>query len=229
MPGTGPVAVQDRMEFQDCFSVWNKLSPEQQGCILDSLLCRKVKKGTLIHSGSTDCVGLLVVKSGQLRAYILSEEGREVTVYRLFDRDICLFSASCMLRSIQFDITIEAEKDTGLWIIPVDVYRRIMEESAPVANFTNELMAARFSEVMWLLEQIMWKSMDRRVAAFLLEESSIEGTDRLKLTHETIAGHLGTHREVVTRLLHYLQGEGAVKLSRGTVELTDREKLRQMS
>lgn len=217
------------MEFQDCFSVWDKLSPEQQGRILDSLVSRQVKKGTVLHNGSADCVGLLVVKSGQLRAYILSEEGREITVYRLFERDICLFSASCMLRSTQFDITIEAEKDTVLWIIPADVYRRVMEESAPVANYTNELMAARFSEVMWLLEQVMWKSMDKRVAAFLLEESSIEGTDRLRLTHETIASHLGTHREVVTRMLHYLQGEGTVKLSRGTIALTDREKLRIMS
>ena len=79
--------------------------------------------------------------------------------------DVCLFSAACMLRSIQFDITIEAEKDTDLWVIPAEVYRQLMDESAPAANYINELMASRFSEVMWLVEQIMWKSMDRRVAA----------------------------------------------------------------
>ena len=86
-------------------------------------------------------------------------------------------------------------------------------------------MAARFSEVMWLMEQVMWNSMDWRVAAFLLEESAIEGTNRLSITHETIANHLGTHREVVTRMLRYLQGEEMVKLSRGTVELLDEKKL----
>ena len=130
-----------------------------------------------------------------------------------------------MLRNIQFDITIEAEKNTDLWIIPADVYRQIMEESAPLSNYTNEIMAARFSEVMWLVEQIMWKSMDKRVASFLLEESAIEGGDRLTLTHETIARHLGTHREVVTRVLRYFQNEGMVKLSRGVMDLTDRAKL----
>ena len=213
------------MEFQSCFPIWDKLSEIQQNSILDSLAFRQIKKGTVIHSGSMDCTGLLLVKSGQLRAYILSEEGREVTIYRLFDRDICLFSASCMLRSAQFDVTVEAERDTELWVIPAETYRKIMEESAPAANYTNEIMAARFSEVMWLVEQIMWKSMDKRGAAFLLEESAIEGGDRLTLTHETIARHLGTHREVVTRMLRYLQSEGMVKLSRGAVELLDEQGL----
>ena len=213
------------MEFQNCFPIWDKLSAAQQNSILDSLAFRQIKTGTVIHNGSMDCTGLLLVKSGQLRAYILSEEGREITIYRLFDRDICLFSASCMLRSAQFDITIETEKDTDLWIIPAEVYRQIMEQSAPAANYTNEIMAARFSEVMWLIEQIMWKSMDKRVAAFLLEESAIENGNRLTITHETIAKHLGTHREVVTRMLRYLQGESMIKLSRGAVELLDEKRL----
>ena len=206
------------MEFENCFPIWEKLSEDQRERILASIVFRQIKRGTVIHNGSTDCIGLLLVRSGQLRAHILSEEGREITLYRLFDRDLCLFSASCMLRSIQFDITIEAEKDTDFWIIPAEVYRKIMEESAQVSNYTNEVMAARFSEV-------MWKSMDKRVASFLLEESSVEGTERLAITHETIAKHLGTHREVVTRMLRHLQSEGMVKLSRGAVELTDRAKL----
>ncbi len=155
----------------------------------------------------------------------MSEEGREVTIYRLFDRDLCLFSASCMLRSAQFELTIQAEKDTRLWAIPAEVYRQVMDQSAPAANYTNEVMAARFSEVMWLIEQIMWRSLDKRVAAFLLEESAIEEAKLLKITHETIANHLGTHREVITRMLRYFQGEGMVKLARGAVEILDEAKL----
>ena len=216
------------MEFENYFPIWNKLSTAQQNQILGSLITRKVKKGTVIHNGSMDCTGLLLVKAGQLRAYILSEEGREITIYRLFDRDMCLFSASCMMRSIQFEVTIAAEKDTDLWIIPAEVYQKIMAESAPLANYTNEIMATRFSDVMWLIEQIMWKSLDKRVAAFLLEEISIEETDTLKITHEIIANHLGSPREVITRMLKYFQNEGMVKLSRGTVEITDAEKLEEL-
>lgn len=213
------------MSFEDYFPVWDKLNTTQKNRLLGSLVTRQIQKGTIIHNGTEDCTGLLLVKSGQLRAYILSDEGREITLYRLFDMDICLFSASCMIRSIQFEITIEAEKNTELWVIPAKTYKSIMEESAPVANYTNELMASRFSEVMWLIEQIMWKSLDKRVAAFLLEEAAIEESRELKITHETIANHLGSHREVITRMLRYFQNEGMVKLSRGLVTILDAEKL----
>ena len=89
-------------------------------------------------------------------------------------------------------------------------------------------MATRFSEVMWLIEQIMWKRFDKRLAAFLLEESTLEGDSVLKLTHETIANHLGTAREVVTRMLRYFQTEGMVKLARGTVEIADEAALEEL-
>lgn len=216
------------MDFQSYFPIWSKLNQAQQNRILDSLISRRVEKGTVIHNGSVDCTGLILVKSGQLRAYLFSDEGREITMYRLFDRDMCLFSASCMMHSLQFDITIEAEKDTEFWIIPAEIYKNLMEESAPAANYTNELMATRFSDVMWLIEQIMWKSLDKRVAAFLLEEAAIEGSDRLKITHEAIANHLGSHREVITRMLRYFQNEGMVKLSRGAVTLLDRNGLEKL-
>ena len=216
------------MDFQSYFPIWNRLTADQQSRILGSVMERSVKRGTVLHNGSVDCTGLLLVKSGQLRAYILSDEGREITVYRLFDRDLCLFSASCMLRSIQFDITISAEKDSELWIIPTEIYQQLMEESAPAANYVNEIMAARFSEVMWLIEQIMWKSLDKRVAVFLLEEAAIEGTNQLKITHEAIANHLGSRREVITRMLRYFQEEEMVKLSRGTIRITDLHKLEKL-
>ena len=217
------------MNFQSYFPIWNKLTTSQQERILGGLMERKIRKGTVIHNGNMDCTGLLLVKSGQLRAYILSDEGREITIYRLFDRDMCLFSASCIMRSIQFEITIETEKDTELWMIPAEIYRSIMEESAPVSNYTNELMATRFSDVMWLMEQVMWKSLDKRLAMFLLEEMSIEGKNQLKITHETIANHLGSHREVITRMLRYFQNEEMVKLSRGMIEITNKKKLEELN
>ena len=216
------------MTVQDFFPIWDRLTPDQQTRLRASAVPRTVRRGAVLHSGDADCAGLLLVRSGQLRAYILSDQGREITIYRLFDRDLCLLSASCIMRSIQFEVTIEAEKDTELWVISPEVYQSLMEVSAPVANYPNELMASRFSEVMWLMEQVMWKSMDKRLAAFLLEEAAIEGTSALKITHETIANHLGSHREVVTRMLRYFQSEGMVRLSRGMVQLLDEEKLRRL-
>ena len=209
------------MELETLFPIWEKLTPQHRQRLSESVIPRKLGKGAVLHNGSMDCAGLVLIKSGQLRAYILSEDGREITLYRLFEQDICLFSASCVMRSVQFEIMIAAERDSDVLIIPPYVFKQIMEESAPLANYTNELMASRFSEVMWLIEQIMWKSIDKRLADFLVNEASLECTTVLKITHEMIANHLGTAREVVTRMLRYFQNEGYVKLTRGSVEVTD--------
>ena len=217
------------MKISDYFPIWDQLTPQQQDTLERSSRYAKASKGEILHNGSADCLGLLLVCSGQLRGYILSEEGREITLYRLFEQDMCLFSASCMLQSIQFDIQIQVEKDATFWVIPPDVYKALMEQSAAVANFTNEVMSTRFSEVMWLMEQVMWKSFDKRLADFLLQESVLEGSTHLELTHEKIANHMGTAREVVTRMLRYFQQEGLVALSRGAVDLLEEATLKQLS
>ncbi len=216
------------MEFSFYFPIWNQLDDAQKKLLQQSAVFRQVRKGTVIHNGSENCTGLLLLGSGQLRAYILSDEGREITIYRLLAHDICLFSASCIMNSIQFEISVEAEKDTAFWIIPADIYKKLMLESAAVSNYTNEVMATRFSDVMWLMEQVLWKSFDKRLAEFLLEESNLEGSLVLKTTHEAIGNHLGNPREVVTRMLRYFQSEGMVRLARGTIEITDKGKLESL-
>ena len=150
-------------------------------------------------------------------------------MYRLFERDICLFSAACMMNSIQFDITITAAKDAEVLVIPSEAYKSVMEVSAPLANYTNEVMASRFSDVMWLIDQVMWKSFDKRLAGFLLNEANIESSSTLKITHETIGNHLGSPREVVTRMLKYFVNERLISLSRGTIEIIDRSGLEKMT
>ncbi len=211
------------MNYLTYLPVWDKLTTSQQETLTNYAFIRKFHKGETLHNSSTDCTGLMLVLSGQLRVFTSSEKGREITLYRLFERDICLFSASCIMNSIQFDIAVTAEKDTEVLIIPSEIYKKIMEASAPLANYTNEIPASRFSDVMWLIDQVMWKSFDKRLADFLLNEANIEGTKTLKITHEGIGNHLGNPREVVTRMLKYFVSEGLISLSRGTIEIIDEE------
>ena len=216
------------MSFSSYFPIWDKLTSDQQNRILAVTEFRKVKGGTVLHDGGPNCVGLLLVRSGQLRAYMLSDEGREITISRFFEMDLCLFSASCVMPNMQFDIFIEAEKDSEVWIIPACLYQNLMEESIAISNYSHDLITSHFSEVIWLMEQIMWKSFDKRLAKFLLEEQAVEGTNSLKITHEKIANHMGTAREVVTRMLRYFQSEGMVRLTRGTVDILDKKRLEQL-
>ena len=217
------------MSISEHFPIYHKLTKQEQELLDQSAVLRKVPQGTLVHGDGSSCIGLLILRSGQFRAYMTSEEGKEITLYRLFDRDICLFSASCIMTSIQFDIMIAAEKDTEFWAIPPYIFKKLSENNVHVANYTNQLMSTRFTDVMWLVEQIMWKSFDKRLAAFLLEECSLESTEKLQITHEKIAAHLGSAREVVTRMLKHFQSEGMVTLTRGTITVTDRNKLEDLA
>ena len=216
------------MGFSEYLPIWDKLTPDQQQRIAGVVEYRNVTKGTHIHDSSAECLGLVLVKSGQLRAYILSEDGREITISRLFEYDVSLLSASCVMPDMQFNVMIEAEKDTAFWSIPACMFKNLVDESLAVSNYARNLISSNFSELMWLMEQIMWKSFDKRLAAFLLEESRLEEAPVLKITHEKIAAHLGTAREVVTRMLRYFQSEGMVKLTRGSIEVTDAEKLEHL-
>ena len=213
------------MGFADYLPFWDKLNANQQQKVAEVAEYRSVKKGTHIHDSSAQCLGLVMVKSGQLRAYILSEDGREITISRLFEYDVSLLSASCVMPDMQFNVMIEAEKDTEFWSIPACLFKNLVDESLAVSAFANSLISGNFSELMWLMEQIMWKSFDKRLASFLLEETAIEGSQILKITHEKIANHMGTAREVVTRMLRYFQSEGLVKLTRGAIEVVDQKKL----
>lgn len=216
------------MEYINYIPFWDKLTKEQQDAISDVIEYRSVRKGAHIQDSSAECLGLVMVRSGQLRAYILSPDGREITIGRLFEYDVSLLSAACVMPDLQFDVMIEAEKDTQFWSIPACLFKNIVDESLAVSNYSRSLLSSNFSELMWLMEQIMWKSFDKRLAAFLLEEASIEGSNNLKITHEKIANHMGTAREVVTRMLRYFQSEGMVRLTRGTIELVDKTKLESL-
>ncbi len=208
---------------------WDKLNRMQQDRLADTAAVRRFKPGESFHRGSETCSGLYIVLSGHVRVYLLSESGREITLYRLFERDICLFSASCMMSDVQFDVYVQAEGETDAILIPTAVYEWLMDESVHVARYTNSLMASRFSDVMWLIEQVLFKSFDSRLAAFLSEQCVIGGSDDLYLTHDEIARNLGTAREVVTRMLNYFQSEGLVSLSRGIIHVKDAEKLERMA
>ncbi len=120
---------------------------------------------------------------------------------------------------------VQAQTDVELLIIPAALYKELMDTSLPVTRYTNELMASRFSEVMWLLDQVLHQRLDSRLAGLLLEEMQVQGTHELHITQEQLAGHLGSAREVVSRMMKYFEQEGAVKSSRGILVILDERRL----
>ena len=215
------------MQKAEKFSFYKDLNEEERRLVRENLREYTFHRGTQVYNG--ECTGLLYVESGRIRVYTLSETGREISLYRIAEGGICLFSASCALHGVDFHVFAVAETDVRLVLIPAEIYKKLAEKSIAVNGFTSGLMAQRFSEVMWVLDEVLNKKFDARLAALLLEEESYADTADLKITHEQLASHLGTVREAVSRMLKYFEAEGLVELSRGTIRITDAEGLREVS
>ena len=215
--------------FEDAFPFWNNLSDRDKETFLRSSFEMKFERGTNIHDGG-ECTGVILVKSGSLRLYLLSEEGKEVTLYRLFPGDTCILSASCVLNTITFDVLIDAEEDSECVVVGGCAYEGVWQRSDEVKIFTYETALSRFSDVMWVMQQILFMSMDKRLAIFLLDELAKSGNDTIKLTHEQIAKYMGSAREVVSRMLKYFASEGLISASRSEgIRILDKKKLRAIA
>ncbi|MDF3000753.1 MAG: Crp/Fnr family transcriptional regulator [Bacillota bacterium] len=212
-------------QFSEILPFWKKLSESEQNEVLAHTVMNQYPGGKNIHGGQQDCTGVIAVKSGRLRAYLMSEEGKEVTLFRLLENDVCVLSASCIMRNISFDIYVDTEGATELFILNAAVYDRIAKENSAVGSFMTELISMRFSEAMWVMEQILFMKLDKRLAMFLLDQAGLEGGDIVTLTHEQIASHMGSAREVISRMLKYFSNEEILKVSRKGITILDRKKL----
>ena len=195
---------EDRNCLACAFPFWAQLTADEQ-----EMLCRYTRpvhyrKGARVHSPLESCVGILLLRTGQLRAYLLSEDGRDVTLYRLFGGEVCILSASCVMDSVNVDLYIDAEEDTEALCISAGIFRRLMQ-------------------------QILFMSADRRLAIFLTDELAKTGGDEVRMTHDQMAKYMGSAREVVSRMLKYFAQEGWVRLFRGGVQVLDRKKLQQLA
>lgn len=216
-------------EFEKHLPFWPHLTADQRALLVSGTSRRSFRAGENVHGRTGDCTGILLVLSGELRSYFLSEDGREVTLYRLLPGSLCILSASCVLETITFDVSIDAEVDTELLVVRADVFNRLTKENIYMDRDVHKEAVARFSDVMWTMQQVLFMKLDRRLAIFLTEEVLDRGTDTLRMTHDQIARHVGSAREVITRMLKYFAAEGLVELGRGTVTVTDPEGIRALA
>lgn len=214
--------------YEKAFPFWMNLSSVDKDFLCRHSRMVRYSKGINIHDGN-ECTGVILVQSGCLRVYILSEQGKEITLYRLFPGDMCMLSASCVLQSITFDVFADAEQDSECCIIAGAAFASVSERVPEMKIFALETAVSRFSDVMWVMQQILFMSFDRRLAIFLLDETAKTGTDIVKLTHEQIAKYMGSAREVVSRMLKYFSAEGMVEMSRGGIRILDKKKLRSLT
>ena len=214
--------------YKEAFPFWNEITEEEREHICSNSLEKNYQKDTNIHD-SSECSGVIFVRSGCLRVYMMSDNGKDITLYRLHSGDMCMLSASCVLKTITFDVFVDAEEDSCCYTISGPAFMKISDNNPKVRIFALETAVSRFSDVMWVMQQILFMSMDKRLAIFLLDESSRTNSDIIPFTHEQIARYMGSAREVVSRMLKYFANEGFVEVSRKGVKLLDKKRLRELT
>ena len=211
------------------YPFWEHLKADEQHAFVSCSMIRDYEKGSFVRSDCDECLGVLLVLSGELRIYIQSDEGREVTLFRVGPGELCTLSASCVMDSVNFDLYIDAEEDTEAYCISAGVFRRLMQQNVHVRCYAYQMTAERFSDSMWTMQQVLFMSADRRLAIFLTDELAKTGGDEVRMTHDQMAKYMGSAREVVSRMLKYFAQEGWVRLFRGGVQVLDRKKLQQLA
>lgn len=214
--------------YKEIFPFWEKISDSDREYLYQNSYGITYPKGKNIHDGD-ECSGVILVRSGSLRLYIMSEEGKEITLYRLYKGDLCMLSASCVLDAITFDVFVDAEEDSECFVISGTAFAAVSQRNPDVRIFALETAVRRFSDVMWVIQQILFMSMDKRLAIFLSDEATRTSSDTLTLTHGQIARYMGSAREVVSRMLKYFASEGIVEVSRGGITILNKERLRKLT
>ena len=211
------------------FPFWESLTEDEKEYMSRCYVVKDYPKGSYIHSGAEDCLGPSLILKGEVRVCLLSEEGREITLYRLLSGDCCILSASCIMEKITFDTHMIAQTDCTLLTIFPGAFKRLTEENLHVRCFVYELATERFSSVVWTMQNIIFKGFDRRLAGFLVSEYERTDSPVIKLTHEAIAGYISSAREVVARMVKRFSDEGWIEQKRGSIKLLDIDALRELS
>ena len=214
--------------FKDIFPFWEEITDEDKEYICTHTSAVSYPQGTNAHDGNS-CLGVVMLRKGCLRVYILSEDGKDITLYRLHAGDMCMLSASCVLQSITFDVHIDAEEDSECYVVDGCAFSLVADRNPNIRIFMLETAVSRFSDVMWVMQQILFMSMDKRLAIFLYEEMNRTNSDTIKLTHEQIARYIGSAREVVSRMLKYFSNEAIVEVSRKGITVIDKERLKSIA
>ena len=214
--------------YEEVFPFWEEISDADKSYICQNSYTITYPMGKNVHDGG-ECSGVILVRSGSLRVYMMSENGKDITLYRLHKGDMCMLSASCVLEAITFDVFIDADEDSECCVIGGPAFAAVSQRNPCIKIFELETAVSRFSDVMWVMQQILFMSMDKRLAIFLSDESARTNSDVISLTHEQIARYIGSAREVVSRMLKYFANEGIVEVSRKGIKILDRKLLRKLT
>ena len=207
---------------------WANLTPDEKAVVSQRALTKRFNKDQIASSNSSACLGVVLILSGEVRVSLISDEGREITLYRAHAGEFCVSTASCVIRQLTFEAIVTAEEDTTVLVIPSSVTAKLMESNAHVRAFVFEKETERFSQAVWAIQHMLFKKFDQRLASYLVAEFKKSVKPEIKKTQEEIARDVNSAREVVARMLKEFSAKGFVEIKRGRILLKDVDGLKRL-
>lgn len=212
-----------RKILADHYPFWEQLTSQEEEFLLASAGQKNFAKGEHFEMTQTDCRGIGLLLSGEMRVRLSSEEGREVTLFRLQAADECVLSMSCLMDAIDFHLSVDVVDDAEMLQISGLALKKIMESNPYVALYIYKTATEKFADIMDVVKNVLFTGIEDRLREFLLTASEDQAI--LYMTHDDIARELGTAREVVSRLLKQLAQDGLVQTKRGQIHILNRDGL----
>jgi len=197
------------------FPFYSNMTEADKKLLRESVTVSKLMRGQIMTGDNNRCLGILMVISGRLRLFRLSEKGREMTLYRIGAGEMCLLSGICALGSVDYHFSIEAERGSFLVILPSEVFKELLFRSEPFMSHVFGELAKKLILSIETIEMLLFSSIEERILAFLQSRANVKG--EVKATHEKMAAELGSSREVITRQLQKMSEKGLVKQERGLI------------
>lgn len=218
----------ENKEYLEQLPFWKNLTLEEKKQLNRFTAIKHYKKGDMIYSENNECLGAVMIISGKSRIYIMSDEGREITLFKLKEMECCVLSASCIISKITFETYMMAESDCKILIINYTFFKELINKNIYVKCFVYELLTQRLSTVMLVMQPILFDKLDKRLALFLINECKKLENNEIRMTQEEIAKNIGSTREVVTRMLNKFEAKGLIELSRKRIVVKDIDKLKNI-
>lgn len=207
----------------------DKLTDAEKQLVYQCSSIRDYAKNSGINAFSKACLGMIYVIKGSIRVYIISEDGREITLFHINADNCCILSASCVINDIGFDVQLMAGEDTQLLAINAGAVKKLMDCNIEFRCYAYELSTNRLSAVVRSIKEILFDHFDVRLARVLLALYEKNGKKNIKITQELLAQEVNSAREVVTRMLKTFAMKGWLEVNRGCIVLKDIEALTELS
>ena len=210
----------------DHIPVFRDLTENGKRILKDGVVLKQIDRSSrILHKGAR-VSGAYIVISGRLRVFSISPSGTEATLYFIDRGETCVLALNCLFQDLLYPAWVEAEADSQVAVVPGPLYRQLFKSEFSVQNLTVKALSTSVFRLMSELEHVHFLKLEQRLANLILSRASSNG--ELLMTQQEIAYHLGTAREVVSRIIKLLVDRNHVETARGIIRIIDAEAMAEM-